>query len=178
MSPAGRYFAWMYARAFVWVLLCAWSLRRATGNEKVSLAFFSAHLAALGFGIAVDLGLFWLAPPEYLTNRVLQGIFLLPIVIFTGISLWIGNWGKPVTVADVFLTLVPIILWGLLVIHGWEDAWDGHVLGAWFASAAAGGVDLYARYGPPLATRRPALTRLAAYPLVVLAVYCVLPRTE
>lgn len=173
-----RYFAWMYVRAFAWVLLCGGFLRRATGNGKIARAYLGAHLAALGFGIATDLALFTVAPASFLTNQVLQGVFFVPIVIFTVISLWICNWEKPVNIPDVFMTLVPIAMWGLLVIFGWQTAWDGHVLGAWFASAAAGAADLFARYGPPWATRRSYSTRLGAYGAVVLAVYLILPLTE
>ena len=179
MSPVTRYFAWMYFRAFVWILVCTLSLRWSTRNGKVVRAFFGAHLAALGFAVVTDLLLFAYAPPRLLKIEVLQWIFTVPIVIFTSISLWICNWEKPVKIPDVLITMVPLVLWGLLVIFGWQ--WymsDCHVLGAWFSSAAAGAVDLYARYGPPAVTRRPYTVRLAGYALVVLTVYLLLPRTQ
>ena len=168
----------MYLRALVWVAACAWALDRSTGNRKVARAYGLAHLAALGLGVVTDFALFAFAPPELLTARTLQCVFFVPIAIFTVISLWIGNWERPVTAADALACAVPIGLWGLLVVHGWQAAWDGDVLGAWFSSAAAGAVDLYARYGPPGAARRPWLVRLAGYPAVVLSVYLLLPRTE
>ena len=179
MSPVTRYFAWMYFRALVWIIICSLFLRLSTRNWKVVRAFFGAHLAALGFAVVTDVFLFAYAPPRLLQIEVLQWIFTVPIVIFTIISLWICNWEKPVKIPDVLITLVPLVLWGLLVIFGWQWGMsECHVLGAWFSSAAAGAVDLYARYGPPAATRRPYATRLAGYAVIVLTVYLLLPRTQ
>lgn len=178
MSPTLRYFVWMYFRAFVWVGLCALSLRRATGNVQVARAYFAAHLAALGFGALTDFFMVTRAPAWMLKIDVLQWVFIVPIVIFTVISLWISNWERPIGIPDALITVVPIGLWGALVIFGWQRMWDCHVLGAWFAAAAAGAVDLYARYGPPGAARRPYQVRFAGYAAVVLTVYLLLPRTE
>lgn len=178
MSPVARYFAWIYFRAFVWIGLCSLSLRMATGNRTIVRAYFAAHLAALGFGALTDLFLFTAAPPRFLEIDVLQWVFTIPIVIFTVISLWICNWEKPVKIPDVLITVLPIAAWGLLVIFGWQTMWECHVLGAWFTSAAAGAVDLYARYGPPPAVRRPYAIRLAGYAASVMTVYLLLPWTE
>lgn len=174
-----RYFAWMYCRALVWIIICSLALSRGTGNWGIVRAFFGAHMAALGFAVVTDLLLYGYAPPGFLKIEVLQWIFTIPIVIFTVISLWISNWVKPVKIPDVLITVIPIVVWGLLVIFGWQWGMaECHILGAWFCSAAAGAVDLYARYGPPSATRRPYVTRLVGYVVVVLTVYVLLPRTQ
>ncbi|MFI5345036.1 MAG: hypothetical protein ACHQ51_01560 [Elusimicrobiota bacterium] len=178
-SPDVRYFAWQYLRALVWVIIVSWILRRAAGNAKVGRAFFLAHLAALAFGVATDAFMVNWAPKSWLDIEVLQWVFVAPIVIFTVISLWIGNWERPVKIPDVLMTLVPIAAWGLLVIYGWQSRmWTCHVLGAWFVSAAAGGLDLYTLYGPEPVRRRRIAARLAGYALIVLTVYLILPRTE
>lgn len=177
-SPDARYFGWIYFRAFVWVLLVTWGLRRSTGNKKVAKAFFLAHLAALAFGAATDAFMVTYAPKSWLHIEVLQWVFVTPIVIFTVISLWIAGWEAPVHAPDAFMTLVPITAWGLLVIYGWQKMWYCHVLGAWFVSAASGAVDLFARCGPPGARRRSYRTRLAGYAAVVATVYLLLPLTQ
>jgi hypothetical protein len=174
-----RYFAWMYFRALTWIVICALALRQGTGNWKIVRAFFTAHLVALAFAVVTDVLLFKFAPPQMLRIEVLQWIFTIPIVIFTIISLWICNWEKDVKIPDVLITMVPIVMWGLLVIFGWQWGMaECHILGAWFSSAAAGAVDLYARYGPPWAARRPYLVRLAGYAVVVMTVYVLLPLTQ
>ena len=178
-SPNVRYFAWEYLRALAWVVLVSWTLRRGTGDAKVARAFLLAHLLALGFGVVVDAFMVNWAPKSWLAIDVLEWVFVAPIAIFTVISLWIGSWKEPVYAADAFMTLAPIVAWGLLVIYGWQSGmWHCHVLGAWFVSAASGGVDLYVRYGPPWARRRPYAARLAGYAVVVMTVYLLLPRTE
>ena len=179
LPPDARYFAWQYFRALSWVILVALALRRASGNRKVARAFFLAHLAALGFGLAVDVFMVNWAPKAWLDIEFLQWVFVAPIAIFTVISLWICSWEAPVYAADAFMAMVPIVAWGLLVTHGWQPGiWHCHVLGAWFVSAASGGVDLYVRYGPPRVRRRRYEARLAGYAGVVLAVYLLLPTTE
>lgn len=178
MSPALRYFVWNYFRAFLWVAMVAFSLHRGTRNGRVSRSFIAAHVFALGIGIAADFFLVNYAPKSWKVIDVMQWVFVAPIVLFTVISLWIGNREKPIRIPDVLVTMIPIAMWGLLVVYGWQRMWDCHVLGAWFVSAAAGGVDLYARCGPPWAKRRSYLSRLAGYVLVVATVYLVLPRTE
>jgi hypothetical protein len=178
MSPTARFFAWNYFRALVWVAGVAFALYRSTGNARISRAFIAAHLVALGAGAAGDFYLVNDAPKTWLVIGVMQWVFTAPIAVFTAISLWIGNRETPVTVPDVFMTLTPIVVWALLVIHGWQIVWDCHVLGAWFVSAASGGVDLYARCGPPWARRRSWLTRCAGYAVVVMTVYLLLPLTQ
>src|SRR5690349_3749734 len=131
MSPTTRYFAWNYLRALLWIGAAAFVLHRSTRNAKVSRAFIGAHMIALGVGAATDFFLVNYAPRSWLAIDVMQWVFTAPIAIFTVISLWIGNWEKPVTVPDVFMTLTPIVLWGLMVIDGWQRMWDCHVLGAW-----------------------------------------------
>jgi hypothetical protein len=178
LSPQLRYFVWQYFRALVWVLLCAFALHRAAKNRRVTKSFVLAHLAALGFGALTDAFLLNLAPKAWLVIDFLQWVFLMPIVIFTVMSLWIGHREKEIVVADCFMTLVPIVAWALMVIYGWQMMWFCNVLGAWFVSAACGAVDLYARVGPSWAQRRSYLTRLAGYAVVVMTVYLLLPRTE
>jgi hypothetical protein len=179
LSPDARYFAWQYFRALVWVVAVSLALWRATGNAKVARAFFLAHLLALGFGVAVDAFMVNWAPKAWLQLDVLEWVFVAPIAIFTVISLWIGSWQAPVHASDAFMALAPIVAWGFLVIYGWQTSmWHCHVLGAWFVSAACGGVDLYARYGAVWARRRPYAARSAAYAIVVMIVYLLLPRTE
>lgn len=178
MSPVLAYFAWNYFRALLWVGAVAFALYRGTRNARMGRAFVMAHLAALGAGAGLDFFLANYAPRQWLVIDVMQWVFTAPIVIFTIISLYIGNWEKPIKIPDVFMTLIPIVMWGLLVIYGWQRMWDCHVLGAWFVSAASGGVDLFARGGPPWARQRTFTTRLAGYVLVVMAVYLLLPHTE
>ena len=173
-----KYFGWMYLRALIWVATVSFALDRGTRNRKVSRAFVGAHLVALGFGAATDFFMVNFAPKSWLQIDVMQWVFVAPIVIFTVISLWIGNREAPITVPDVFMTLTPVVMWALMVIYGWQVMWWCHVLGAWFVSAAGGAVDLTARCGPPWARRRSLLTRLAGYVLVVMTVYLILPRTE
>ncbi|MFI5360329.1 MAG: hypothetical protein ACHQ49_00045 [Elusimicrobiota bacterium] len=173
-----RYFAWTYFRAFVWIALAAFALRRGTGNARIARAFVWAHIAALGLGGMFDFAFFNLAPKPWLVIGVLQWVFTAPIVIFTIISLWIGNRESPVEVPDVFMTLIPIVMWAMMVIHGWQVIWHCHLLGAWFVSAASGAVDLYVRCGPPWARRNTYWARFALYILVVMIVYLLVPRTE
>ena len=173
-----RYFGWMYLRAFIWVGAIAYALYRSTRYGKIARAFIGAHVVALGAGAAMDIYLVNYAPKSWQSMDVLPWIFTAPIFIFTVISLWIGNWEKPVEPPDVFMTLTPITAWGLMVIYGWQSMWHCHVLGAWFVSAASGGVDLYARYGAPWARSRSYRTRFIGYALVVMTVYLILPRTE
>jgi hypothetical protein len=178
MGPDAKYFGWIYLRAFVWVLIVTFALRRSTGNQKISKGFFMAHMAALAFGALTDGFMVNYAPKSWLDIEVLQWVFVMPIAIFTVISLWIAGWESPVHAPDAFMTLVPITAWGLMVIYGWQKMWYCHVLGAWFVSAASGGVDLYARCGPPWAKKRNYLTRFVGYAVIVMIVYLLLPKTE
>lgn len=172
------YFGWIYVRALLWVGATAFALHRSTGNARISRAFVAAHIAALAAGAAADYFMINLAPKSWLAIDVMQWVFTAPIAVFTVISLWIGNRESPVTVPDVFMTLAPVVMWALLVVYGWQVMWYCHVLGAWFVSAASGGVDLFARCGPPWARRHSWRTRLAGYAAVVATVYLLLPRTE
>ena len=178
MTPLVRYFVWTYFRGFLWIAATAFALYRGTRNARIARAFVAAHAVALGSGAAMDYFLVNDAPKTWLTTGFLQSVFTAPIAIFTVISLWIGNREEPIGIPDVFMTLTPIVMWGLLVIYGWQIMWKCDVLGAWFVSAASGAVDLYARTGPPWARRRTYLTRLAGYVLVLATVYLLLPRTE
>jgi len=178
MSPTLKYFAWQYLRALLWVVLISYGVHRATRSARVSKAFVAAHLVALGFGAATDFFLINFAPKSWLRIDVLQWVFVAPIAIFTVISLWIGNREEPIHIPDVFMTLAPVVMWGLMVIYGWQVMWWCHVLGAWFVSAAGGAVDLSARAGPAWARRNSWKARAAGYVLVVMAVYLILPRTE
>lgn len=173
-----KYFAWNYFRAFVWIALISVALWRSTGNAKIVKAFVAAHLVALGAGALGDYFLINLAPKSWLTIGVMQWVFVAPIAIFTVISLYIANWGKPVKIPDVLVTMVPIAAWGLMVVYGWQMMWFCHVLGGWFVSAASGGVDLYARFGPEKARSRSWTVRFVGYAAVVATVYLLLPRTE
>ena len=66
MSIRAQVFAWMYFRAFVWILLATISLRRATADRKVSSAYFGAHMAALALGAVTDFILVNFASERYL----------------------------------------------------------------------------------------------------------------
>lgn len=178
MSPTVKYFVWLYFRAAVWVAFVSYLLYRATRNAKVARAFVGAHAVALVFGVLVDMFMVNLAPKSWLDIEVMQWVFTAPIAIFTVISLWIGNKEKAVEPPDVFMTLVPIVAWALMVIYGWQSMWYCHVLGAWFVSAACGGVELFTRAGPPWAWKRSYLTRVVGYAVIVMTVYLFLPRTE
>jgi FtsH-binding integral membrane protein len=178
MSPTIRYFAWLYFRAFIWVGLITFALYRSTRNKKVSRAFAAAHAVALGIGILTDVFLWNIAPKSWLVIDVLQWVFMAPIAIFTVISLYIASWEKDVHAQDAFMTILPIIAWGLMVIYGWQSMWDCHVLGAWFVSAASGAVDLFALNGTSWAKRHSYRTRLIGYATVVMTVYLLLPQTE
>ncbi len=181
MSPEVLYLGWLYLRALVWVLLIAFALGLFAKNARVTRSFLLAHLVALSFGALTDVGIMHLAPKSWLRIEVLQWVCTLPIAIFTVISLWIGHRESEIVVPDVFMTLLPVVAWGFLVIFGWQSIlsmFNCHVLGAWFVSAAGGGIDLFARVGPPWAKRRSYATRLAGYAVVVMAVYLLLPRTE
>ncbi len=177
MAHAKEYFLAVYPRAFIWIALSALALWRATRNAKVARGFVLAHLAALAVGAAFDAYLLLRAPHSWMRIEVLQWVFTAPIAVFTVISLWIGSWEVSVEPPDVFMTLIPIVAWGLLVIYGWQKMWDYHVLGAWFTSAACGAVDLWTRFGPEQVKRRSYAARLAGYAVVVMTVYLVLPRT-
>jgi hypothetical protein len=177
MSPVVKYFLWIYFRAFVWIAAIALALLRSTGSRRVARGYILAHVVALVCGALVDAFLVNLAPKAWLRIEVMQWVFTAPIVIFTVISLWIGSWEVSVEPPDVFMTLVPIVAWGLLVIYGWQLMWEIHVLGAWFVSAASGGVDLWTRFGPPWVRRRSYLLRFAGYAVVVMTVYLLIPRT-
>jgi hypothetical protein len=172
-----KHFLWIYFRAFVWIALAAFAIHRSTGQAKVARAYVLAHAAALGFGALADFLLINVAPKSWLVIDVMQWVFVAPIVIFTVISLWIGSWAAPSHASDAFMTLVPIVAWGLLVIYGWQKMADCHVLGAWFVSAASGAVDLWTRFGPERVRRRSYLARLAGYAAVVMTVYLLLPLT-
>ncbi len=178
LSARLGFFGWQYLRAVVWVLLSSATLYGGTKNSRVTKSFLLAHAAALGFGALTDAFMVNLAPKSWLVIDVLQWVFVMPLVIFTVASLWIGHRENEIVVADCFMTLVPIVAWALMVVYGWQMMWFCHVLGAWFVSAACGAVDLYARVGPPWARRRSYLTRLAGYAVVVMTVYLLLPRTE
>jgi hypothetical protein len=178
LSDTFGYFAWNYLRAFLWIAATAFALSRGT-SARIARAFIGAHLVALGAGALTDFFLVVYAPKSWQSMDVLEWVFTAPIAIFTIISLWIGNREKEIVVPDVFMTLLPVVMWAFLVIYGWQKhMWASHVLGAWFVSAASGGVDLYVRAGPEWAGRRSYLTRLAGYVLVVMTVYLVVPRTE
>ena len=178
MSVAVKYFAWNYLRAFLWIGAVAFALYRGTRNARIARSFIAAHLVALGVGIASDVFLVNFAPASWKTIDVLQWFFAAPIVIFTAISLWIGDREKPMHAPDALVTMIPIAMWGLMVIYGWQRMWDCHILGAWFVSAASGGVDLYTRCGPAWIQRRSWPARLAGYVLVVAVAYLLVPRTE
>jgi len=178
MSPTLLYFAWTYFRAAIWIGAAAYALRRATGNRVVARGYVLAHAAALAAGALGDVYLVNFAPRSWLRLEVMQWVFVAPIAVFTGISLWIGSWEVSVEPPDVFMTLVPIVAWGLLVIYGWQSLWYCHVLGAWFVSAACGAVDLWTRYGAARFRAASYRWRFAGYAAVVAVVYLVLPRTQ
>ena len=90
-----KYFAWMYLRALIWVALISLGLYRATRSVRVSKAFVSAHLVALGFGAATDFFMLDLAPKSWLNLDVMQWVFVLPIAIFTVEAVDLSPPAKP-----------------------------------------------------------------------------------
>ena len=171
------YIIWAFCRALVFIVMISGAIHWLTQDRKITAAYCGAHFGAIVGGCLIDVGLFLILPKEYLNVGFLEIVFVIPIFIFTGIALWICNWKRPVTLKDVFMPLMPIAAWGCLVIWGWQDMEETHVLGAWFVSAGSGGVELISLYGPEWATRRWLVTRLAGYGLILSAVYLILPLT-
>jgi len=181
MTPRAVYYAWMMTRALIWIGAISLLIRHFTRERRVVAAYWGAHLAALLLGCGVDILLWDVVGGTAGSVQNRQAIFVAPIAIFTVISLWIGSWRVSQHASDALMTVVPLVLYAGLVIKGWNARGAREfpdVLGAWFVSAASGGLDLIAIYGPPQAVKRRTLLRLAGYAGIALVVYALLPFTE
>jgi hypothetical protein len=138
-------------------------------------------VAAIVLGTVVDMVIVKVFMPRGgLPVAYMNAIFLAPIVFFICFSLYICHRDTVLHLGDVLLTIAPIVAWGCLVVFGWQGsnalaAYD--ILGAWFVSAACGGVDLIARFGPEAARKKPVLLKAFGYAVTLLAVYVGLPLT-
>lgn len=163
------------AAAFVGLISAA--IYGLTRQTKLVRQYCAAHLIALVLGAAVDVALVkYFMPRGGLPPAYMNGIFLAPIAFFVGFSIYICHRDTVLRLPDVLIPMAPIVVWGLLVVFGWQTGMgDYDVLGAWFVSAGCGGVDLASRFGPPALTRRPGLTKSGGYALMLAAVYLLLP---
>jgi hypothetical protein len=171
------YYAWMTARAALWIALVSFLLWRATGDRFVTRAYALAHLAALAAGAIADFRLWELVTGRSGSVGARQAFFLAPIAVFTVIALVLENRRRPLKVWDPFLALVPVVVLAGLSLKGWHADFPD-ILGAWFVSAASGGIDLGLAYGPERPARVRAAVRLAAWIALPLIVYAALPATE
>jgi hypothetical protein len=163
--------------AAVFVGLISAAIYGLTKQSKLVRQYCAAHLIALVLGAAVDVALVkYFIPRGGLPPAYMNGIFLAPIAFFVGFSIFLCHRGTILRLQDVLIPMAPIVVWGLLVVFGWQRGMgDYDVLGAWFVSAGCGGVDLAARFGPPALTRKPLRTKLGGYLLMLAAVYLLLP---
>lgn len=160
------------------VLLISAAIYAATRRSALVRQYFAAHVAALVLGALVDVALVkYVIPRGGLAPAYMNAIFLAPIVFFISFSIYMCHRGTVMRLMDVLLPISPIVVWGLLVVFGWQTGMgDFDVLGAWFVAAGCGGVDLAAHFGPPAFARRPFAVKLAGYALMLSAVYLILPR--
>ena len=164
--------------AITFVLLVSAGIFAATRRWDLVRQYFVAHAVALTLGAGVDVALVrWIIPRGGLPPAYMNAIFLAPIVFFVSLSIYLCHRGTVMHLMDVLLPIAPIVIWGLLVVFGWQTGMgDFDVVGAWFVAAGCGGVDLAAAFGPPAFTRRALAVRLAGYALMLATVYVILPR--
>lgn len=160
------------------VLMISAAVYAATRRTDLVRQYFTAHLVALLLGALVDVAIVKLVMPRGgIPPAYMNAVFLAPLVFFVSFSIYLCHRGTVMHLPDVLIPIAPIVLWGLLVVFGWQTGMgDFDVLGAWFVSAGCGGVDLATRFGPPALTRRPLTLRLAGYAFMLAAVYLILPR--
>jgi hypothetical protein len=163
------------AAAFVFLISAA--IYAFTHSAKLVRQYCAAHLIALTLGAVVDVVLIKLILPRGgLHPAYMNAIFLAPIVFFISFSIYLCHRDTVLHLQDVLIPMLPIIVWGLLVVFGWQRGiGDFDVLGAWFVSAGCGGVDLTAKFGPLGLASRPLATRAAGYLLMLASVYLLLP---
>ncbi|PIR18724.1 MAG: hypothetical protein COV48_05970 [Elusimicrobia bacterium CG11_big_fil_rev_8_21_14_0_20_64_6] len=171
-----------YGRVFVaaggFILLMSAGVYAATRRTALARQYFTAHIVAIILGIMTDVALVkFVIPKEGLPPAYMNAIFLAPIVFFIAFSIYLCHRGTILHAQDILIPIVPIVVWGLLVVFGWQwGMGDYDVLGAWFVAAGCGAVDLAATFGPPPLTKRPYSVKLAGYTLMLAAVYLILPR--
>jgi hypothetical protein len=171
-------FGWTIARAVLVIALISWAIWKLTGDAKLVRAYCAAHMLAIVLGTTVDLVIVtFVLPRGGISPAYMSALFLAPIVFFICFSLYLCHRGVTLTAADVLLTISPVVAWGLMVVFGWQEMAAYDILGAWFVSAACGGVDLAARFGSPRLRRRPYVTKVLGYAGCLLAVYLLLPLT-
>lgn len=162
------------AKAAAWIGLLTAGLYAATLDRRLAKSYCAAHAAAIGLGVLIDLAIARLVlAGRAIPMAYLQAYLLAPIVFFTAFSLRLSRRGLEVRAWHVLGSVLPIVVWGLLVVFGPQDMGEVDVIGAWFVSAGCGALDLVARYGPARLTR---WAQPAGYPAVVLLLYLVLPR--
>jgi hypothetical protein len=168
----------MIFAAVSFILLVSAGIYATTRRSGLVLQYCAAHVAALVLGTLTDVALVKYAlprggiPPAYM-----NAIFLAPIVFFVSFSIYMCHRDTVMHLLDVLLPIAPIVVWGCLVVFGWQRGMgDYDVLGAWFVAAGCGGVDLAAHFGPPSFAKRPMTVKLAGYVLMLASVYLILPR--
>lgn len=163
--------------AAVYVGLIGAGIYAATRQTRLVRQYCAAHLIALVLGAAVDVAIVkFFMPRGGISPQYMNAILLAPIVFFVAFSIYICHRDTVMHLADVLIPMAPVLAWGVLVVFGWQKGMgDYDVLGAWFVSAGCGGVDLAARFGPPVLTARPLRARFAGYLLMLAAVYLLLP---
>lgn len=168
----------MIIAAASFVLAVSAGIYAATKRRDLVVKYCIAHIVALVLGTLTDLALVqWVLPKGGLAPAYMNAIFLAPIVFFVGFSIYLCHWKTALTAWDILIPIMPIVIWGALVVFGWQRGMgDYDVLGAWFVSAGCGGVDLAAVYGPPSLAKRPLAVKAAGYALMLASVYLILPR--
>lgn len=178
MSEVYReFYGRMIAAAFIFIFLVSAGIFAATRRRDLVKQYCVAHLVALTLGTIVDIILaLYIMPRGGIPPAYVGGIFLAPIAFFVAFSIYICHRGALLHAADILIPLVPIVLWGVLVVFGGQRGMgDYDVLGAWFVSAGCGGIDLAAAYGSPAFSSRPRVVKAAGYALMLVGVYFILP---
>ncbi len=167
----------MIVAAFVFVFLVSAGIFAATRRADLVRQYCGAHLVALTLGTLVDIVLaLYVMPRGGIPPAYVGGIFLAPIAFFVAFSIYICHRGQALRAKDILIPIVPIVLWGVLVVFGGQRGMgDFDVLGAWFVSAGCGGIDIAAAYGLSAFASRPRTVKAAGYALMLFAVYLILP---
>ncbi|MCM2305092.1 MAG: hypothetical protein NDJ72_10345 [Elusimicrobia bacterium] len=167
----------MIIAAFAFIFMVSGGIYAATRRADLVRQYCVAHLVALTLGTIVDIILaMYIMPRGGIPPAYVGGIFLAPIAFFVAFSIYICHRGTVLHAHDILIPIVPIVLWGLLVVFGGQRGMgDFDVLGAWFVSAGCGGVDIAASFGSPALTARPRRVKLAGYAFMLAAVYLILP---
>lgn len=172
-----EFYGRMIIAAFVFVFLVSAGIFAATRRADLVRQYCGAHLIALTLGTIVDIILaLYIMPRGGIQPAHVGAIFLAPIAFFVAFSIYICHRGDALRAQDILIPIVPIVLWGFLVVFGGTRGMgDYDVLGAWFVSAGCGGIDIAAAYGRPAFTSRPRAVKAAGYALMLVAVYLILP---